>query len=130
MELEAGSMRFPCAGADRRRVSETGPSQQLSQARGRPVVSRPVTSQGTRLKAIDAQSTALREIAHSEPFRLSSRPMGQAGDSAFNIALDRAASIHDRNEVCLTLRATAAALELCSLLDRKRHMVDIAVHLR
>jgi hypothetical protein len=29
--------------------------------------------------------------------------------------LDRAASIHDRNEVCLTLRATAAALELCPL---------------
>jgi hypothetical protein len=51
-------------------------------------------------------------------------------NSVFNIALDRACSIHDRNEVCLTLRATAAALELRSLLDRKRHMVDIAAHLR
>jgi hypothetical protein len=37
---------------------------------------------------------------------------------------------HYRNEVCLTLGATAAAVELGALLDRKRHMVDVAVNLR
>jgi hypothetical protein len=44
--------------------------------------------------------------------------------------LGRGSLLHDRNEVCLALRATAAAFEESPLLDQKRHMVDIALNLR
>jgi hypothetical protein len=44
--------------------------------------------------------------------------------------LRRTSCIHDCLKVCLALRATAATLELGSLLDRKRHMMDVAVNLR
>src|SRR5262249_35831976 len=45
-------------------------------------------------------------------------------------SLDRTSSLHDRDEVVRALRAAAAALEVCSLLDCKRHMVDVAVNLQ
>ena len=38
--------------------------------------------------------------------------------------------LHDRKEICLALRTTAATIELGSLFDRKRHMMYIAVNLR
>jgi hypothetical protein len=41
-----------------------------------------------------------------------------------------ASSIDDRYEVSLAPRATTATLELGSHLDRKRHMVDVAVNVR
>jgi hypothetical protein len=44
--------------------------------------------------------------------------------------LDRTSSIDNRNEISLVLCTTAAALELGSLLDRKRHMMDVPVDLR
>ena len=44
--------------------------------------------------------------------------------------LGRGSMFHDCNEVCLALRATTATLKVGSLLDRKRHVVDVAVNLR
>jgi hypothetical protein len=44
--------------------------------------------------------------------------------------LGRGSLFRDRNEVCLALRATAAAFEHSPLLDQQRHMVDIALNVR
>jgi len=38
--------------------------------------------------------------------------------------------LHDRKEIRFTLRTTAATLELGSLFDRERHVMDITVNLR
>ena len=41
-------------------------------------------------------------------------------------SLGRPASLHDRKEVSLASRTTAAAIKLSSLFNRKRHVVDVA----
>src|ERR1700680_2528744 len=39
--------------------------------------------------------------------------------------LDRSSSIHDRNEVSLAPRAPTMAVEVSTLLDRERHVMDV-----
>jgi hypothetical protein len=58
------------------------------------------------------------------------RPPALAGLSLTAHWLGRTPSINNCLEVCLALRTTAATLELRSLFDRKRHMMDVAVDLR
>ena len=38
--------------------------------------------------------------------------------------------LHDRKEIWFALRTTAATLELGSLFDRERHMMNVAINLR
>jgi len=45
-------------------------------------------------------------------------------------SLGRPASLHDRKEVSLASRTTAAAIKLSSLFNRKRHVVDVAFNPR
>jgi len=42
----------------------------------------------------------------------------------------RRPSVDDRDQICLAAGAAAATLEMGPLLDRKRHVVDVAVNLR
>src|SRR6516225_4713249 len=44
--------------------------------------------------------------------------------------LDSTSSAHDSKKIRRTPRTTAAAIKLSTLLDRKRHMVDITLDLR
>ena len=44
-------------------------------------------------------------------------------------SMDRTSTVHDRIEVCLARGAPTASFELGSLLDRERHMVNVAVNL-